>query len=181
MKVQAFNASTCTLSVSQRNFDFEAIEKLFDPIECSMHIPITNLRSMAEAYDESPELLVSICTMAHLSRLFLHATMVPLLSGKHQNSTISQESVQRHTEMVVQQATAYVRLLKQFFALDLDITRLWPICGYGAFMVGNVFAVCYTLYRRHAFSTTFPDLFRRQLDVLHAQSGQRELRLKFLG
>jgi hypothetical protein len=140
-KVQAFKASNTSLSVLQRRNGIKAIEELFDPIERAMDMPITDLCSRAEAYEESPELLASICTMAHLSRLVLHASMVPLLSGTHTQSETSQESVQEHTRIVIQQAMAYVKLLQQFITCDLDITRLWPITGYGAFMIGNVFVV----------------------------------------
>jgi hypothetical protein len=147
-KVQAFEASNASLSVLQRKNSIKALDNLFDPIERAMNMPIADLCSKAESYEESPELLASICTMAHLGRLLLHASMVPLLSGNHTQSASSQESVQGHTKIVIQQAMAYVKLLQQLITRDLDITRLWPISGYGAFMIGNIFVVSCTFCRR---------------------------------
>jgi hypothetical protein len=72
--------------------------------------------------------------------------MVPLFSGKHSHSSKSSESVQEHVAIVLQQAIAYAKLLQQFITRDLDITRLWPISGYGAYMVGNVFVVSFRIF-----------------------------------
>ncbi|KAH7092166.1 hypothetical protein FB567DRAFT_516651 [Paraphoma chrysanthemicola] len=140
-KVQAFEARIASLSVLQQQNEVKTIDELFDPIELAMDIPIADLCSRAEVYEESPELLASICSMAHLSRLLLHASMVPLLSGHHTQSAMLQESMQAHTSMVIHQAMAYIKLLQQFIARNLDITRLWPITGYGAFTIGIVFVV----------------------------------------
>jgi hypothetical protein len=129
------------ISRVQQNDDFEAIENLLDRFERSMHMPINDLCSRAEAYHESPELLASICTMLHLSRLLLHASMVPFLSGSHSQSSISRDLVSEHVKIVLEQAVAYSKLLQELVTSDLDITRLWPMTGYGAFMVGSVFIV----------------------------------------
>jgi hypothetical protein len=53
--------------------------------------------------------------------------------------------MQEHVDIVFQQAVAYAKLLKQFIAHDLDMTGLWRITGYGAFMAGSVFAVSFRL------------------------------------
>jgi hypothetical protein len=140
-KVQAFDESNSALTVLQREDRFKAIGELFDPVERSMQIPIADLCSRAEAYQESPELLASVCILAHLSRIVLHASMVPFLSGNCPRSLTSPESVHGHIKMVVEQAMAVVKLLQQFITRDLDITRLWYIGGYGAFIVGKVFVV----------------------------------------
>jgi hypothetical protein len=70
----------------------------------------------------------------------MHASMVPILSGHPLQST-SRESTQDHIKIVLQQANEYVKILQQFAKHDLDLTRLWPISGYGAFMVGDVLVV----------------------------------------
>ncbi|KAI9744383.1 MAG: hypothetical protein M1818_001912 [Claussenomyces sp. TS43310] len=152
-KVQAFISDSSMRSNSQRTNQLSKLVELFDPIERSIHLPLTDLCSRAEFYDESPELLTSVCSMYHLSRLLMHASMVPILSGYPVESPTSRESVQKNAEMVLQQATEFAELLQQFFAKDLDMTRLWPFSGYGAFVVGNVFMV----YRSVMQSTRFAD------------------------
>lgn len=79
--------------------------------------------------------------MYHVSRLLMHASMVPAFSGYPVESEASRESVLKHVEMVLQQAVSFTKLLQQFVAKDLDMTRLWPFSGYGASVVGSVFLV----------------------------------------
>jgi hypothetical protein len=56
----------------------------------------------------------------------------------------------KNVEMVLQQAIAFVELLQQLVAKDLDMARLWPFSGYSSFVAGSVFVVrssqceCYT-------------------------------------
>ncbi|KAF2685877.1 hypothetical protein K458DRAFT_442200 [Lentithecium fluviatile CBS 122367] len=140
-KVQTFISGSPTRSTSQRTSDLNRLGELLDPLERSMQLPLTDLCSRAKFYEESPELLASVCSMYHLSRLLMHASMVPILSGQPTQSAASKESVQKNTELVLQQAVAFAELLHQLIERDLDITRLWPLSGYGAFMVGHVFVV----------------------------------------
>jgi hypothetical protein len=49
--------------------------------------------------------------------------------------------VQENVKVVLQKATEYVKILQQFVTRDLDMTGLWSISGYGAFIVGSVFLV----------------------------------------
>jgi hypothetical protein len=123
-KTQAFIASKSTISEIQHKKDLEAIEQLLDRLESDLHIPIDNLCSRAEAYHDSPELLTSICTMVRLSRLLLHASIVPLLSGTTPNSSLSRVPMQEHVKLVLEQAVAYAQLLHEFVARDVDMTRL---------------------------------------------------------
>ncbi|OCK82499.1 hypothetical protein K432DRAFT_433461 [Lepidopterella palustris CBS 459.81] len=140
-KVQAFISDSPIRSKSQRTNQLNRLVELFDPIERSIHLLLTDLCSRAEFYDESPELLTSVCSIYHLSRLLMHASMVPILSVCPAESPASRESVRKNTEMVLQQATGFAELLQQFVAKDLDMTRLWPFSGYGAFVAGSVFVV----------------------------------------
>jgi hypothetical protein len=135
---------------SQRTPQLDKLVELFDPIERSIHLPLTDFCSRTKFYDKSPEILTSVCSMYYLSRLLMYASIVPILSGCPVESPASRESVRKNVEIVLQQAIAFVELLQQLVAKDLDMTRLWPFSGYTAFMAGSVFVVrssrykCYT-------------------------------------
>jgi hypothetical protein len=128
-------------SNSRRANQLNKLIEFFDPIECSIQLPLRDLCSRAEFYDESPELLTSVCSMYYLSRLLMHASMVPILSGRPVESPAAGERVKKKVEMVLQQAIAFVELLQQLVSKDLDMTRLWPFSGYAAFVAGSVFVV----------------------------------------
>ena len=48
---------------------------------------------------------------------------------------------QRCSRMILKYADAFAKLSLLLFEQKLDLTRLWPFTGYGAFVVGNLFAV----------------------------------------
>ncbi|KAH6866264.1 hypothetical protein B0T10DRAFT_611926 [Thelonectria olida] len=125
----------------QRTNQLEKLMDLFLPLQSSLGLSFGDICDRAESYNESPELLMSLCSMYHLSRLLLHASMVPILSGYPPDPADAGSSVQTHTEAALQQATGFVKLLQQFVAKGLDITRLWHFTGYGAFVVGRIFVV----------------------------------------
>lgn len=67
--------------------------------------------------------------------------MVPLLSGCSVGTPAERDAAQENDGAALQQAVSFVKLLQQVIANDLDITRLWPLIGYGAFVTGSVFVV----------------------------------------
>ncbi|KAF2500912.1 hypothetical protein BU16DRAFT_185557 [Lophium mytilinum] len=152
-KVQAFISDSQMCSDLQRTNKLNRLVELFDPIKRSIGLPLTDICSRADFYDESPELLTSVCSMYYLSRLTLHAAMVPVLSDHPVESSTSKESVCKNAEIVFRQAIGFAELLQQFLAQDLDITKLWVVSGWGAFVAGSVF-VAYKSMMRSARSTS---------------------------
>lgn len=140
--MRAFISNSSMRSNSERIHQLNEFNELFGPIERSIRLPLTDLCYQAELYDESPELLVSICSIYYFNRLLLHASMVPVLSDCCVESPDSSESVQYNSWMVLQLAIEFSELLQQFIAKDLDITKLWPFAGHVAFVTGNLFLVC---------------------------------------
>ena len=140
-KVQAFISDSSLHSNSQRAMKFNELVKLFEPIERTLHLSVTSICSLAEFYNENPELVTCVFSVYHLSRLLLHASMVPLLSGCSVGTPAERDSAQENNGAALQQAVSFVKLLQQVIANDLDITRLWPFIGYGAFVAGSVFVV----------------------------------------
>ena len=125
----------------QRMNQFNKLAELFKPIERSLQLPLTDLVSRAEIYDESPELLTSVCSVYYLNRLSLHVSMVPILSGSTK-SLAPAESVRENADIALKKAIEFSELLLQFVVNDLDITRLWPFSAYAAFMAGSILLVC---------------------------------------
>lgn len=130
---------------------FSKLIELFEPVDKSLQLPIMDLCSRAELYDESPELLVSVCTIYYRSKLLLHASMIPILSGCSAALT-SRESVLKNAEIVLRQAIEIAGVLQRLVTQDLDMTRLCPFSGHAAFVAGSVFLVrckSYTLEHLH--------------------------------
>ncbi|KAL9069590.1 MAG: hypothetical protein Q9157_006102 [Trypethelium eluteriae] len=138
-KVQAFISDSTMYSTAQRVDHLKKLIQLSDPIERSIHLPFTDLSSQAELFDETPELLTSVSSLYYLNRILMHASMVPILSGYPIEPPTSRELVQENAEMVLQHAIGFAGILQQFVERGLDMTRLWPFTGYGAFVVGSVF------------------------------------------
>jgi hypothetical protein len=141
VKVQAFTSDTTERSDLHLMNEISSLDELFATVEDSLQVPVTNLCARAKVYDESAELVASVCTMFHLSRLLMHASMVPMLSGRPNQSLCSPQTSLDHIKMVLQDAGEFVKILQQFEEHDLDLTRLWPMTGYGSFIVVNVLLV----------------------------------------
>ena len=119
------------------------LDELFESVETSMHLPVMDLSATAESYDESPELVVSFCSLYHLSRLIVPAFEVTVTEQRLlllSNNVDTASAV--CTKVVFYQAMSFTGLLQQMLAKNMDITRLWPFTGYAAFFVGHVFLVC---------------------------------------
>lgn len=153
--------------------------EIFEPIERSLELPLTDIYARAEFYNESPEILTSICSMYHLSRLLVHASMVPSLSGYPLEATDSGETVQQHTDAALRQASRFAELLQQFATKDSDMTRLWHFTGYGAFVVGSLFVVRSVLGATH-HSITYANLPCFRCTKIRGQALRKE-QSQFLG
>lgn len=147
--MHVFIAEWRSLSCTQRTDRLQKLIRLLDSIESSLHLDPTQLHTQAEVYGESPELLTCVYSLYHLNRLLLHATVVPAISGCVTGSFLSPNSIRKHAETVLQQANALATLLQQFIAESLDVTRLWPLTGYGAFVASNIFMVSSLYASKH--------------------------------
>ncbi|KAK8848567.1 fumarylacetoacetate hydrolase [Apiospora arundinis] len=92
----------------------------------------------ADSYRESPELVMSVCSVYYAISILLQASTVPILSGCTVGSSNCLPSPAGKPDMAFQQADEFSKLLGQFLATGLDITMLWPFVGYTAFVAGGV-------------------------------------------
>ncbi|KAI9719362.1 MAG: hypothetical protein M1828_006263 [Chrysothrix sp. TS-e1954] len=142
-KVQALVPVPTKEANHERAAEMDRIAKLLDPIAHSLQLPLSMISSRADDYDESSELLVSVCSLYYLCRLILHALMVPVLSGGQTESHSSNQNIQSNVAEALTQASEFAELLRRFFAENLDVTRLAPFTGYAAFMMASI-SVTYT-------------------------------------
>ncbi|KAI9697732.1 MAG: hypothetical protein M1820_007719 [Bogoriella megaspora] len=152
-KVRAFVSDPSMRLSSQRTDEFRKLSSLFTPLEPVILLFTTDLHRQANIYDESPELLIAVCTVYRLLELLLHASMIPILSGCAAESPSSKELVRESAEYVLQQATHIALLLQNCVDHNLDMTKLWPLSGYGAFVSATVFLIYSNIER----STTYLD------------------------
>lgn len=94
-KVQKFIEESSTSSTTQREGKLNELLQLFEPVARSLQLPVTDIRSQADAYNESPELFTCVCSLYHICRLLMHSSMVPILSGCPIEFPASKESVLR--------------------------------------------------------------------------------------
>lgn len=117
------------------------LDELFDSVESSIHLPIVDVCASAESYEESPEFLVSVCSLYHLSRLLIPAFEVMVFERRVLLVDATETPSAVCTRVVHAQAMGLVALLKQVIDAGLDITRLWPFTGFAAFMTGHIILV----------------------------------------
>lgn len=126
----------------QRAGELVRLDKLLEDAELSMHLPVTDLLTAAKSCDESPELLASVCSLYHLSRLIIPAFEVIVIENRPLLLTdVAGTSIGMCTKIVFDQALNFAALLQQLIQGNLDITRLWPFSGYAVFLVANIFLV----------------------------------------
>jgi len=139
--VKEFISDLPTVLPAERISRFEKLVAHADLILYSSNLTITNLYSQAKFYDESPELLVSLYSAQLLSQLLLHASMASNLVKMLPDPSETDALAQRCSRMALEYASTFAKLSQLVLEQKLDITRLWPLTGYGAFVVGKVFAV----------------------------------------
>lgn len=91
--------------------------------------------------DKTPEVqILSLLHDAvyHQCQIVLHSMIVPLFSGIPTDPKIDPETQRKAAETVTHHADLFERLLAPYLYGQRDVSRLPPIVGYGAFVVGIV-------------------------------------------
>lgn len=140
--VQDLHRRSPALSNSQRRSKIDELFELVEPIHQALHLPLTDIESLAVSSHESPELLMSVCSVYYAISFLLHILMVPTLPKCTTESTGYESTSATKADMAFHQAISFAGLLRQFITKGFDITRLWPFVGYATFLAGSVFLVC---------------------------------------
>jgi hypothetical protein len=122
---------------------FQQADESLRQVEQSMHFPVKDFFAKANYYDESPEFLVCVCSIHYLSRIFAEAcknqivpdSISPIFGGTPGLPHSPEGTV------VLDQSLKFTELLQQLLANGLDVTKLWHVTGYAAFIVARVFLV----------------------------------------
>lgn len=141
-KIRSWIGHSRYLPQPERLEKLVTLDKLLESLELSAYVPIVDLSASAESCGESPEVLLSLCSIYRLSRLLIPAFEVIVIEGRSLLVLESTDALSSAcTRVVFDQAMSYTRLLQQLFASDLDVTRLWPFTGLASFFVGHILLV----------------------------------------
>lgn len=90
---------------------------------------------------EAENLFVFHDAIYHQCQIVLHSLLVPLFSGIPADRSIDnhRQTQTRAAETVLKHADLFTQLLTPYLRGDEDVSRLPPLVGYGAFVVGMVF------------------------------------------
>lgn len=115
--------------------------------------------------DKTPEaqnLLLLHDAVYHQCQIVLHAMVVPLFSGIATDPSIDPETQRKAAETVTHHADLFERLLAPYLYEQNDVSRLPPLVGYGAFVVGIV--ILSTHISRRNQSVNEPSVITERMD-----------------
>lgn len=87
---------------------------------------------------EAQILLLLHDAVYHQCQIVLHSMVVPLFSGTPTDPNVDPETQRKAAETVTHHADLFERLLAPYLYDRKDVSRLPPLVGYGAFVVGIV-------------------------------------------
>ncbi|OAF99066.1 uncharacterized protein CC84DRAFT_1210508 [Paraphaeosphaeria sporulosa] len=141
---------------SQAMQEIERIEKCLNQVEPYMQFPVGDIFAKAKSYDESPEFLVCVCSVYYISRIFLESHKMLVQSTRLQSLGAGPEFYVDAIGRIIAESMQFIRLLKQLLDNGQDITRLWHVTGYTAFIVGRIMAYLLGLQRSKSFNLMSP-------------------------
>ncbi|EWY89603.1 hypothetical protein FOYG_10422 [Fusarium oxysporum NRRL 32931] len=100
------------------------------------------MRTSANQVDQTTEnqmMLFLHDSVYHQSQITLHSMIVPLFSGIPADEKIDPETRRRAAQTVIYHADQFKCLLDPYLYNQQDVSRISPLVGYGAFVVGIIF------------------------------------------
>lgn len=110
-------------------------------LAASLFVDASAVRASVRQDDKAPEdqiLLLFHDAVYHQCQMVLHSMIVPLFSGIPTDPNIDPETQRKAAETVTHHADLFERLLAPYLYERKDVSRLPPLVGYGAFIVGMV-------------------------------------------
>ncbi|KAJ5588334.1 hypothetical protein N7537_011012 [Penicillium hordei] len=99
------------------------------------------VRGFVRQDDKTPEVQILLLlhdAVYHQCQIVLHSMIVPLFSGIPADPNIDPGTQRKAAETVTHHAELFERLLAPYLYERKDVSRLPPLVGYGAFVVGIV-------------------------------------------
>lgn len=91
--------------------------------------------------DDMRELRVLLTSVCHVCHIILHASVVPLFSGRPLNAALTRASTRFSGDIIFSHATEMGRLLQEYLSTGPDLTKLSPLVGFVAFIAGSVLVI----------------------------------------
>ncbi|KAJ5553164.1 hypothetical protein N7494_002542 [Penicillium frequentans] len=120
-------------SATARNFNST---KCLSSLATSLFNDAAAVRNSVSQDDESPEAQTLLLHDAiyHQCQITLHSMIVPLFSGIPADPTVDTEIQRKAAETVIYHADLFEGLLAPYLYDRMDVSRLPPLVGYGAFI-----------------------------------------------
>jgi hypothetical protein len=110
-------------------------------LAASLFDDASTVRASVRQDDNTPEVQILLLfhdAVYHQCQIVLHSMIVPLFSGIPTDPDIDPETQRKAAETVTHHAELFERLLAPYLYGRKDVSRLPPLVGYGAFVVGIV-------------------------------------------
>jgi hypothetical protein len=110
-------------------------------LAASLFDDASTVRASVRQDDNTPEVQILLLfhdAVYHQCQIVLHSMIVPLFSGIPTDPDIDPETQRKAAETVTYHADLFERLLAPYLYDRNDVSRLPPLVGYGAFVVGIV-------------------------------------------
>lgn len=129
----AYVAKVCLLD--------EKLAELYEAMPYDMQQPQGHLSHLLP-FGESGSF--SLAYLYHTSVCYLHSSIVPALSGKTNLPYISRKMKRKAVTQVLRHSKIMTDMTATFMSQTVDLSKLWPIVGYGAHLCATIQMRCYT-------------------------------------
>ncbi|KAF2442520.1 hypothetical protein P171DRAFT_474863 [Karstenula rhodostoma CBS 690.94] len=124
--------------------ELQSIEESLDEVEPSMRFPVGHIFAKARSYDESPEFLICVCSVYYLARIIVESSKYQMMSNPASRTLERTSGIEISPEArIIEESLKFTGLLRQLLDNGQDITRLWHVTGYAAFIVARVMLFCH--------------------------------------
>lgn len=121
--------------------EIQRIDESLNQVKPCMQFPVGDIFAKASSYDESPEFLVCVCSVYYLSRIFVESYKIIVPDSVSQTFGAAPDFQADAKESVIAESMLFIRLLQRLLDNGQDITRLWHVTGYAAFIVARIMLV----------------------------------------
>jgi hypothetical protein len=123
----------------------EKLEGLHDRMDDSIRYDPSGVRASTNPVISSR--IFSLNYLYHLCLCYLHSAVVPMLSCGMHIPNLSRKTLQLAAEQARRHSSIMVEMTEKFLVRKGDITKLWPIVGYGAYVCAAIQLRCFLAFR----------------------------------
>ena len=139
VKIQVFAAESPSYSDDRLIHGIESLSRNLKSI-CQSET-FSQWMTNCSITDDMRELRVLLTSLYHVCHIILHASVVPLFSGRPLNTALTRASTRLSGDIIFSHATEMGRLLQEYLSTGPDLTKLSPLVGFVAFIAGSVLVI----------------------------------------